>query len=682
MEHNIEIAKLERKIRLLEGVIERNKITEVTKKNIHELRTVEQQRLHRYMNLLLDNTPNVILMFDVDRKLQFCTDIFLKKIHLPSFDLIRNLGFKEVFALFADADFVGRIERNFSRVMNDKASVLMEESADFEGAGTPRSYQISISPMADIEGVAEGAIVIFHDVTEEKVMRESALKASSAKSDFLANMSHEMRTPMNAIIGMTSIAAGTGDVERKDYCLGKISDAATHLLGIINDVLDMSKIEANKLELSYHDFNFEKMMMKISTVLAFTMSEKNIDFTVKIDPAIPAFIHSDEQRLSQVITNFLSNAAKFTPEGGAVRLAANRVGSDDENALNYIRISVNDTGIGISDEQMEKLFTSFEQGDNSISRKYGGTGLGLAISKRIVELMSGTLSLDSAVGQGSTFSFIIPVKRGADLAQTTLPKGVGWNNLSVLAVDDSEETREYFQATAEALGFRCDTARDGFEAIEMLNEPGAHYDVIFADWKMPGMNGIELTKRIKGAAAGPVVVIMISSTEWSEIADDAKKAGVDGFIPKPLFTSQLTDCINNCLNLGGAAAEDVEETANKSELAGVRILLAEDVDINREIVHGLLEDTGVIITEAENGVEAVEKFKANPDGYDLIFMDIHMPIKDGYAATREIRAMEFPKAKTIPIIAMTANVFRKDIDKCLAAGMNDHVGKPIDIEQL
>jgi CheY-like chemotaxis protein len=402
---------------------------------------------------------------------------------------------------------------------------------------------------------------------------------------------------------------------------------------------------------------------------------------VHIDSAIPHFVYADELRLSQVITNLLSNAVKFTHEGGQIRLSANKIGEDKDNQVSYVQISVSDTGIGIPQEQMSRLFTSFEQADNSIARKYGGTGLGLAISKKIVELMSGTLTVDSVVGQGSTFSFMIPMKKGVGISKLTLAKGIGWSNLRVLAVDDAEETRDYFLATSSALGFQCDVAKDGYEALKMVdsNEP---YDVIFIDWRMPGMNGLDVAEKIKSKYGDKVVIIMISAVEWSEIEEKARVAGVNSFLPKPLFTSALVDSINECITV----EEHLEQTGNIADegddYEDINILLAEDIEINREIVLGIFDGTGAEITEVENGVDAVREFEAHPEKYDVIFMDIHMPEMDGYEATERIRALDTPKARTVPIIAMTANVFSKDIEKCLSVGMNDHVGKPLDVDEV
>jgi signal transduction histidine kinase/CheY-like chemotaxis protein len=379
--------------------------------------------------------------------------------------------------------------------------------------------------------------------------RDKAEMASRSKSDFLSNMSHEIRTPMNAIIGMTRIAKNTPENEQKDYCLDKIEGASTHLLGIINDILDMSKIEANKFELSPVDFDFNKMIEEVKNVIRFRMEEKTLGFRSIIESDIPPFLVGDEQRLKQVVINLLSNAVKFTPEKGQITLHSRLVATEEkEGKLScVIGIDVTDTGIGINEEQQSRLFTSFEQADNSIARKYGGTGLGLAISKSIAEMMGGDISVESQPGKGSTFSVSVRLHVGEN----------------------------------------------------------------------PG------------------------TAETGNISSDV-------------------------MNM----------------FFGKRILLAEDVEINQEIVITLLGETGVEIDIAENGKEALDLFGKDPARYDMIFMDVQMPEMDGYLATRKIRAMKDPWAKNIPIIAMTANVFREDIDKCLESGMNGHIAKPIDFEEV
>jgi PAS domain S-box-containing protein len=534
----------------------------------------------------------------------------------------------------------------------------------------------------------DGIGVMALDITEKRELereliaaKEQAEQSNLAKSNFLARMSHEMRTPMNAIIGMTTIAQSAGNQEKMEYCLSKINEASIHLLGVINDILDMSKIEAGKFELSYSEFNFEKMLQRVTNVMNFKIDEKKQNFIIRIDHQVPKSIIADEQRLAQVLTNLLSNAGKFTPEAGSITLTVKKLA--DRGNLCTLRIEITDTGIGISPEQQGRLFSLFEQADGSIARKYGGTGLGLAISKSIVELMGGEIWVESEPGKGSTFVFEITVEQGKNEAGE--PAKIPWDRLRILAVDDSPEVLEFFLDFSESLGIHCATASDGAEAADIIRSSAeTPFDMVFVDWRMPGMNGIELAQMIKGEFGQRMVVIMISSTEWSVIENEAREAGVDGFIPKPLFPSTIVDCINTRLGFrqGESPGQGKNRKTGNAVFAGFRVLLAEDVEINREIVLTLLEDTGIIIDCAENGAEALGKFEQNPSAYDLILMDIHMPEMDGFEATRRIRALDLEKAKAVPIVAMTANVFREDIEKCLAAGMNDHLGKPIDIEDL
>ncbi|MDR1204424.1 MAG: bacteriohemerythrin [Peptococcaceae bacterium] len=523
-------------------------------------------------------------------------------------------------------------------------------------------------------------LVLKYQQREYVSAQKAAEAASRSKSDFLSNMSHEMRTPMNAIIGMTAIGKSALDMEQKDYAFKKIEDASTHLLGVINDILDMSKIEANKLELSFSEFDFEKMLQKTVNVINFRVDERKQNFTVHIDKNIPRSLIGDDQRLAQVVANLLSNAVKFTPEGGSIRLNADLV--REEEGVCVVQIEVSDTGIGISEEQQAMLFTSFQQAENSTSRKFGGTGLGLAISKRIVEMMGGKIWIESELGKGAAFIFYIQARRGSEETQGRLNPGVNWKNIRILAVDDSSEMREYFREIIQRFGGVCDVAASGEEAMERVKRDGP-YDVYFVDWSMPpGMDGVELARRIKAYETDKSIVMMMSSTEWSAIEEEAKQAGIDKFLPKPLFPSDILDCVNTCLGIGSLPSETDGSADETDCFKGFQILLAEDVEINREIVLTLLEPTGLVIDCALNGVEAVRMFSDQPERYHMIFMDIQMPEMDGYEATRTIRALNVFNAKTIPIIAMTANVFREDIEKCLASGMNDHVGKPLDINEV
>jgi len=520
-----------------------------------------------------------------------------------------------------------------------------------------------------------GYIISSIDVTEIQTAREAADNASRAKGDFLSNMSHEIRTPLNAIIGMTSMGTSAADMNRKDYCLNKINDASKHLLGVINDILDMSKIEANKLELSPIKFNFEKMLQRVIDVTGFRMDEKRQHFGVHMDKRIPLMIISDEQRIAQVITNLLSNAVKFTPKEGSIRLDVDLI--EEINDICTIQVEVTDSGIGISKEQLPRLFNVFEQAEHSTSRKFGGSGLGLAISKRIVEMLDGKIWIKSEPGKGSVFSFTIKTKRGEENRESLLAPGVNWKNIRILAVDDESEVREYFRDVGEQLKISCDVCESGEEALEKIREKGS-YDIYFVDWKLPGMDGIELSRRINKDHTGKHVIVMISSTDWIMIENEAKAAGVNMYLQKPLFISAIADCINECM--GHVESPELETIVDNFE--EYRVLLVEDVEINREIVISLLEPTGLKIDSAENGAEAVKLYSQNRECYDVIFMDLQMPEVDGFEATRRIRALEADQPVKIPIIAMTANVFKEDIANCLAVGMNDHVGKPLDLEEV
>ncbi|MDR1359362.1 MAG: response regulator, partial [Deltaproteobacteria bacterium] len=528
--------------------------------------------------------------------------------------------------------------------------------------------------------------------------KEQAELSSHAKGDFLARMSHEMRTPMNAIIGMTNIAKASKDMEKKEYCLEKIDQASNHLLGVINDILDMSKIEANKFELSFTEFSFEKMLSRVINVINFRVEEKKQNFSIDVDKEMPAFVVSDEQRLAQVIANLLSNAVKFTPEKGSITLAV-RVLSR-ENNMYTVQVSVTDTGIGISREQQNRLFRSFEQADGGIARKFGGTGLGLAISKSIIELMRGRIWVESAQGQGASFIFTIPVQKGSAEYKNMLSTRINWNKLQLLLVDGSAAARQYFENFAATVGIPYAIAQNASELDETLAANREKtFDLAFVDWAVPD-DGLALTQKIKRANAACLVVALVAGTDWSKVENAARESGVGHFILKPLFSSDIVDVINECFVprwLAAAASDGAENAlaaadppnAAAEQAAGGKdcfkdavILLAEDVPINSEIVVTLLEDTGVTIDCAQNGLEALTMFRENPGRYDLILMDIHMPEIDGYEATRRIRSLGTAETEAIPILAMTANVFREDIDRCLAAGMNGHLGKPIDINDL
>ncbi|MDR0445504.1 MAG: response regulator [Oscillospiraceae bacterium] len=686
-ERDAELTKLRRQMTRMQARMERDKVVSAALAAVSNMRSAERERQEQYMSLLLDNSPDIIILLDRDGRFAYCSRVFLDRMGLDHFGPINNKTLREVFEAYTDKEFADLISDAYERATASGESVEFEYTVPV--GDEMRVLSARITPMHSFSGEIVSSVMMMHNITDIRRAQERAEEAraaaedaSRAKSTFLSNMSHEMRTPMNAIIGMTAIGRGSRDIDRKDYCFGKIEDASTHLLGVINDILDISKIEAGKFELSISEFSFEKMLAKVVNVVNFRVEEKQQEFSVRIDEKIPEMLIGDDQRVAQVITNLLSNAVKFTPERGTIRLRAELVSCTQGECI--VRISVSDTGIGISEEQKARLFTSFEQADSGISRRFGGTGLGLAISKSIVEMMDGSIRADSEAGRGSTFTFTVRmgIAEGSVRRKSLLAPGVSLANLRALAVDDSNDVLEYFFDISKRIGFECDTANGGTKALELVRERGG-YDLYFIDWKMPDMDGIELSRRISDAAEGQPVIVLISGVEWSEIEDEARAAGVRSFLSKPLFPSSIADIINDCLGLRGLAASAADAVQSAGGVfRGKRILFAEDVEINREILIALLEPTEIALDCAENGVEAVDKFTKNPDAYDMILMDMQMPEMDGCEATRRIRALGHHRAQTIPIVAMTANVFREDVEKCIEAGMNDHIGKPINLEEV
>ena len=623
------------------------------------------------MEAVLKNYAGVIWSVNKDGTITLFRGLYLNKIGVKP-EFIEGKNLRTALGKNRHLDIIRKVEETFTEGSQDWIS-------EIDGA----MFRCHTTPMYDESGNVTGVVGSIDDITDSVKLQkeletavEAAQSASNAKSNFLSNMSHEMRTPMNAIIGMTVIGKAAKDIDQKDYAFGKIEGASSHLLGVINDILDMSKIEASKFELSCTEFCFEKMLQKVVNVISFRVDEKKLLFSISIDSEIPRYLISDDQRLSQVITNLLSNAVKFTSEGGSIHLSALLISKEESTCT--IKIEVSDTGIGITSQQQAKLFSSFMQAESSTSRKFGGTGLGLAISKHIVDMMEGEIWVESVPGEGSNFIFTVTAGYTDQSAPSMLLPGVSLKNIHVLAVDDDPETLDYFTKIASQLDINCDTATSGEAALGMIERCGG-YDIYFIDWKMPGMDGIELSANIKSHGFKHAVIIMISAAEWNDIRNNAISAGVDGFLPKPLLPGAVADCINKML---GEESDVSENAVGIESFSGYCALLVEDLDINREIVLALFKPSDLEIDCATNGLEAVRLFKKNPDKYDVIFMDVQMPEMDGYEATRQIRALGTPWAKNIPIIAMTANVFKEDIEGCIECGMNDHVAKPLDFDEI
>jgi len=525
-----------------------------------------------------------------------------------------------------------------------------------------------------LKEIEDSVLVIAVDITDLMKEKENAQAAAEAKSNFLSRMSHEMRTPMNAIIGMAKIAESSDDVSRLKYCLATIGNSSTHLLEIINDVLDMSKIEAGKFELENVTMNVEKMLMKVCNIIIDNIDKKKQKFNVVLSKDLHLNYIADDLRLSQVLTNLLSNAVKFTPEGGKITLTVEKIG--EKGNYTTLRFSVADTGIGMTGEQTAKLFIAFEQADGSVSRKFGGTGLGLAISKSIVEKMDGQIRVESKPGFGSTFIFEVNLEN-ASHQDTVIFDGIRPENIKVLIVESDEDVRKRFISITDSFGIYSDSAATIEETLSFVEKET--YDIIFLDYDMPDTNAIEFVTKLNGKINKNTVIIITTYLEWNHIEKLATLNNLTHYITKPLFPSSVLDAINEVV---GTTLKNFDiktnNTSDVPDLSGVSIILAEDIAINQEIFIALLEDTNISIDIADNGAIAVEKFKEDPDKYDIIIMDIQMPVMDGYQATQIIRDLDIPKAKFIPIIAMTANAFKEDIDRCLEAGMNDHLAKPID----
>jgi len=521
--------------------------------------------------------------------------------------------------------------------------------------------------------------------TEQQALQaayEAANHASAAKSSFLANMSHDIRTPMNGIIGMTAIAeAHLDDPERVESCLAKIMTASKHLLGLLNEVLDMSKIESGKIELQDGEFCLPELVNDLIAIVKPQVEAKHHKFTVAVRGIEHEDVIGDRQRLQQIFLNLLSNAIKYTPEGGRVQLSLTEKPFRRKDVGCY-EIVFEDNGIGMSREFLEKLYEPFTRAEDVRVAKIQGTGLGMAITKNIVQLMNGRIDVESEPDQGTKFTVTVFLKLQEEEETVSYEQ---FAELPVLVVDDDEMSCESACELLNDIGMSGEYVLRGEDAVERVvtrHEADDDFFAVILDWKMPGMDGMEVTKEIRRQVGEDVPIIIVSAYDWSDIEVSARAAGVDAFLSKPLFKSNMVYLFKEILgNKRQPQKIPALKTIEKSYFEGKRALLVEDNELNAEIAGEILGMAGLEVIYARDGREALEKVSES-ETYDIIFMDIQMPVMDGYEATRAIRGLPGEYPRHVPIIAMTANAFMADVQACKAAGMDEHIAKPLDIDQL
>ena len=620
-----------------------------------------------------------------DSYLVHCPELYTYRSLSAFLDRLGHLNEEEYEAFHARVN----LESIQQHLTQDQ--VLYHNFKLMDEKGNSTTYQVKIVPVGtwpESHWILLGIHNIEETVRAEEKQRrmlkealEKAEYASQAKTAFLSNMSHEIRTPMNAIIGLDSLALHNDklDGQTRDY-LEKIGTSARHLLDLINDILDMSRIESGRITLRKEKFSFSTMLEQINTMVMSQCGEKGLDYECRVLSRVDDDYIGDDTRFKEVLINILSNAVKFTDAPGSIRMTVERTAVFENQST--LRFCIRDTGIGMDKEFIPKIFDAFSQEDSSNKNKYGSTGLGMAITKRIVEMMNGTISVQSEKGVGTEFTVVVTLKN-SEQPDERQENSIEPGEIHVLIVDDEEYAAEYARTVLNDAGIRADLCMSGQEALQMLEIQHTKqdpYNLVLMDWKMPEMDGLETAKRIRKSHGKETVVIMLTAYNWYDILEKALDAGIDSFLTKPLFASKVLSefervARNNNLNLF--------REKKRADLPGRRILLAEDIEMNAEIMMDVLEMEDMETDHAKNGRIALEMFQnSEPGMYSAILMDIRMPEMDGLEATQAIRALDRPDARTIPIIALTANAFDEDVQRSLQCGMNAHLTKPVEPEHL
>ena len=650
-----------------------------------KLNRMELQYRERMFDVLSSSVDDIFIMLNaVNQHVDYISPNIERLLGIPIQDARADIRVMEKCAV----NYNVVIPRNELEAIPLNSSHYWECEYMHQNTGERRWYRMTVYRM-DIQGT-EKYIIVLSDRTLERQMNQkltdalnAAKSANEAKSNFLSNMSHDIRTPMNAIVGFSVLLEKDADqAEKVREYTHKIMASSHHLLSLINDVLDMSKIESGKTSLNVERFSLPELLEELKIIIIPQAKAKGHDFSIHVQGVPPEQIVGDKLRVNQILLNLLSNAIKYTPDGGKIEFTVNELPQTSRQYVK-LRFTVKDNGIGMSKEYLEHIFAPFSREINSTTNKVQGTGLGMAITKNLVDLMGGIIKVESELGVGSTFtvelSFTRPEQEEAD----------SWFRhrvTRILVADDEEDICLNIKEMMRDTGVDVSYVTDGAAAVDTAVRAHSNrndFHVILLDWKMPGMDGVETARAIREKIGANIPILVLTSYDWSEIEDQAREAGINAFMPKPFFTSTFWQTIKPLFTGQDERAAAVDGEGEKSVISGMRFLVAEDNELNAEILTEMMSIEGAECDVAVNGKEALEAFeRSEPGRYDMILMDVQMPVMNGYDATRAIRASGHPEAKTIPIVAMTATTFAEDVRDALDAGMDGHLAKPINMEAV